>query len=93
MSMFEIPSNDLKPFINNYVLSQWQASWDTVVFNMLHAIKPNMENDSSTIRNLRTEEVVITRLRIGHTQITHSYLLNHEEQPVCIFVISLLQTY
>ena len=36
------------------------------------------------IRNLRREEVVITRLRLGHTRITHSYLLNHEEQPFCI---------
>ena len=83
-SMFEITSNNFKPFINNYVLSEWQASWDTAVFNKFHAIKPNNGNDSSAVRNLRREEVVITRLRIGHTRITHSYLLNHEEQPFCI---------
>ena len=52
------------------------------MFNKLHAIKPNIGNDSSAIRNLRREEVVITRLRIGHTRITHSYLLNHEEGVV-----------
>ena len=52
--------------------------------NKLHAIKPNIGNDSSAIRNLRREEVVITRLRIGHTRIRHSFLLNHEEQPFCI---------
>ena len=46
-SMFEIPSNNFTPFINNYVLSEWQASWDTAVFNKLHAIKPNIGNDSS----------------------------------------------
>ena len=54
------------------------------MFNRLHAIKPNIGNDSSAIRNPRREEVVITRLRIGQTRITHSYLLNHEEQPFCI---------
>ena len=75
--MLEIPSNNFKPFISNYVLSQWQASWDTTVFNKLHAIKPNIGNDSSAIRNLRREEVVITR-------ITHSYLFNHKKQPFCI---------
>ena len=32
----------------------------------------------------RREEVVFIRLRIGHTRITHSYLLNREEQPFCI---------
>ena len=66
-SMFEMPSNNFKPFINNYVLSQWQSSLDTAVFNKLHAIEPNIGNDSSAIRNLRREEVVIARLRIGQT--------------------------
>ena len=33
---------------------------------------------------LRREEVVLTRLRIGHTRLTHSYLLKREDQPFCI---------
>ena len=32
----------------------------------------------------RKEEVIISRLRIGHTNITHSYLLKREEVPFCI---------
>ena len=32
----------------------------------------------------RKEEVVLTRLRIGHSYATHSYLLKGEEQPMCI---------
>ena len=32
----------------------------------------------------RKEEVVLTRLHIGHTKLTHSYLLQGEEQPECI---------
>ena len=28
--------------------------------------------------------MVLTRLRIGHTRLTHSYLLNREDQPFCI---------
>ena len=35
-------------------------------------------------RSLRREEVVLTRLRIGHTRLTHSYLLKREDQPFCI---------
>ena len=88
--MFEIPSNNFKPFINNYVLSQWQASWDTAVFNKLHAIKPNIGNGSSAIRNLRREEVVITRLRIGHESHIRIYLIMKSNLSV-LFVISLLQ--
>ena len=84
MSTFEIPFNNFKPFINTYILSEWQKSWDTATFNKLHAIKPVIRNNPSAIRNIRREDVVITRLRIGHTRFTHSYLLNREEQPFCI---------
>ena len=84
MSMFEIPFNNFKPFINKYILSKWQTLWDADIFNKLHAIKPTLGNNSSVVRNLRREEVVFTRLRIGHTRITRSYLLSREEQPFCI---------
>ena len=32
----------------------------------------------------RNEEVVLTRLRIGHSYAIHSYLLKGEEQPISI---------
>ena len=37
----------------------------------------------SVVRNVRQEVVVLARLRIGHTRITHSYILKREEQPYC----------
>ena len=72
------PDNIEKHFVNKYILSEWQKSWDTATFNKLHAIKPVVGNNSSAIRNVRREDVVITRLRIGHTRFTHSYILNRE---------------
>ena len=50
----------------------------------LHAIKPllgYLDVTSLTRRN----SVVLRRLRIGHTRLTHSYLLNGEDQPQCNF--------
>ena len=35
----------------------------------------------SVVRNIRKEEVVLARLRLRHTRVTHSYLLLGEEQP------------
>ena len=32
----------------------------------------------------RKEEIILSRLRIGHSHITHSYLLKKEEAPYCI---------
>ena len=31
----------------------------------------------------RKEEVTLSRLRIGHTRITHSYLPEGKQQPIC----------
>ena len=58
--------------------SQMQVMWN--IFKLLAVIRNNL----SAVRNIRREDVVITRLRIGHTKFTHSYLLNREEQPFCI---------
>ena len=35
------------------------------------------------VRNVRQEEVVLARLRIGHTRNTHLYILKREEKPYC----------
>ena len=83
ISNFKLPCTDFKPFINRYVLSKWQLSWDRATFNKLHEIKPVL-GKNTIYRSLRREEVVLTRLRIGHTRLTHSYLLKREDQPFCI---------
>ena len=83
ISNFKLPCTDFKPFINRYILSKWQLSWDRATFNKLHEIKP-VFGKNNIYRSLRREEVVLTRLRIGHTRLTHSYLLKREDQPFCI---------
>ena len=43
--------------------------------NKLLDIKPTIGEYQSVVRNFRKEEVVLARLRLGHTRVTHSYLL------------------
>ena len=38
----------------------------------------------------RKEQVILNRLLIGHTHLTHSYLLNKEQPPNCNYCKSLL---
>ena len=33
----------------------------------------------------RSDQVVISRSRFGHSKLTHAYLLKGEQQPECIF--------
>ena len=80
---FSIPYANFKSFINRYILDKWQILWNNSVGNKLFEIKPVLGQSQPVVRNVRQEEVVLARLRIGHTRITHSYLLKREEPPYC----------
>ena len=81
---FRIPFFNFKPSINKYILEEWQTSWNNSIGNKLLDIKPTIGKYQSVVRNIRKEEVVLARLRLGHTRVTHSYLLQGEEQPQCV---------
>ena len=42
------------------------------------------KNGSYCEKLSRREEFILARLRIGHTRLTHSWLLKLDEQPYCI---------
>ena len=46
--------------------------------------KTTIGEHQSVVGNIRKEEVVLARLNLGHTRVTHSYLLLGEEQPQCV---------
>ena len=50
-------------------------------YEMLPNLKQSLCSGTKTIR--RKQETVMTILRIGHTWITHRYLLKKEDQPRC----------
>ena len=76
--------SNIKPSIKRYILEEWQTSWNNSIGNKLLDIKPTSGEYQSVVRNIRKEEVVLARLRLGHTRVTHSYLLQGEEQPQCV---------
>ena len=82
-SNFKLPYTDFKPIINKYLFNKWQSVWDTAVDSKFHSMKPVLSEWRPAYRIDRKEEVVLTRLRIGHSYATHSYLLKGEEQPMC----------
>ena len=84
MTDFKIPFNNFKPFINKYVCDKWQTLWDETPFNKLKEIEPIVNHHRLVPKLSRREEIVLARLRIGHTRVTHSCLLKREERPYCI---------
>ena len=49
----------------------------------LREVKPTLEHWRSCSQDNRSNEVILCRLRIGHTYATHGHLLRGDEQPVC----------
>ena len=79
----QVPYTDLKPHINSFIANKWQERWSSCPDNKLFKIKPTLGVWPSGFRNYRKEEVVLSRLRIGHTYFTHSYILRQEDPPEC----------
>jgi kelch-like protein 2/3 len=83
VAVSKIPYSDFKVRINSCVATKWQQSWDAEVCNKLHGVQPRI-GSARAYRLPRREEVIIHRLRIGHTHLTHSYLLKRESPPMCV---------
>ena len=79
----QVPYTDLKPHINSFIANKWQDRWSSCPDNKLFKIKPTLGVWPSGFRNSRKEEVVLSRLRIGHTYFSHSYILRQEDPPEC----------
>ena len=60
-------SNCLISYTDTYqYISQYVREWDTAVNNKLHATKPLIGEQPSAYRSVRRDEVVLSRLRLGH---------------------------
>ena len=51
------------------------------VNNKLHEIHPQLDLWPGVSQIIRPEESVLTRIRIGHTHLTHCFLLKGEDPP------------
>ncbi|XP_023210249.1 uncharacterized protein LOC111613159 [Centruroides sculpturatus] len=78
-----IEGGDLKLVVKKRLAERWENVWNAQVHNKLHEIKPNIENWTHNKQYDRRSEVILSRLRIGHTRLTHQYFLKGEDQPVC----------
>ena len=74
---------DINELLRKFILERWQIVWDSALANKLHKIKPLLKNWTSTFHQDRCQEVVLTRLRIGHVLITHKHLMERDQAPIC----------
>ena len=80
----KIPFSDFKPRICNYVNSLFQSKWNDCHTNKLHEINETFHSSLKIYSENRKEDVILTRLRIGHSRLTHKHYLLGENMPECI---------
>ena len=79
----EVPDTDVKACIKGLMREKWAERWHNLETNTkLKAVQPTLKSKSPHLN--RRDAVKLTRLRIGHSRLTHSYLLTGEDKPVCI---------
>lgn len=81
-----IPYTDKFPHIKLYLRQTWQEDWNSKVDNKLKRIKPIL-GPPYLIQTCRKDQVVINRIRIGHSRLSHSFLMDRRVgiQPRCHF--------
>ena len=79
-----IPCGDFQKHIIFLMKRKWQSECDETINNTLHAIHPQLGLWPGGFRIIRREKSVLARIRIGHTYLTHCFLLKKEDPPQCI---------
>ena len=79
----EASDTDVIAHIKHKLRLKWEDRWDRIEDNRkLRAIQPTLER--CKFKLTRRDQVKITRLRIGHTRLTHGSLLIGQGLPECI---------
>ena len=71
----------LRLAVRNLFSKLWREYHPNTTFKL---IKDDIGQWDTSMRNYRREEVVLCRLRLGHTRYTHGHLLDREPRPDCV---------
>ena len=82
----KVPPSDLKRPIRSYILRKWQERWSSPLLannRKYKSIRSKIDPWLSSFNTSRRVEIILTRLRIGHTYATHNFILEGRSAPVC----------
>ena len=68
---------------NNTVKHKWKDEWLAIGTNKLRSLKSSVDVWPSSCDRDRKVSCILTRLRIGHTRLTHQHLMKNRPPPYC----------
>ncbi|XP_026829936.1 uncharacterized protein LOC113563074 [Ooceraea biroi] len=77
-----ISHNDLIRSLKNNITNTWNQQWLNLPTTKLHTARNNIYEKTPLLPH-RIDQVILTRLRIGHTRVTHSYIIKKIPQELC----------
>lgn len=72
---------DVRSYIKEYIKKIWRSHWNGIA-TKLREVHPTV-SPAKFCCTSRRDLAILRRLRIGHTALTHSYILNSENPPTC----------
>ena len=82
----KVPHSDMKRSIKLYILQKWQERWASPLLlnnKKYKSIRSTIEPWHSSFNPNRRVEVILSRMRIGHTRLTHNFILEGSSAPMC----------
>lgn len=76
------PTNFIK-LVRHSIRMKWDNEWKESKKTALHEVRNNIFEKAPIESLSRREQVLISRLRIGHTNATHQHLMQRQERPNC----------
>ena len=77
----KLPARALIPSVSKFCFDEWQDIWDCCEGNKLHSNYPTVGIVKHSKNISRYDSVLLNRLRIGHSCLTHSCLLYTSPSP------------
>ena len=83
ITTLKLPFTNYKTKIKHYIRRKWQIIWDMVSNNKLYKNHPTIKLEITEPLTNRRQDIILSRIRIGYTYLTHTYLLKGETLPWC----------
>ena len=82
---------DFFPLINDYINYVWQSNWDAHLSNLddnrlkpIHILNPKVSLSCKNYCAKVRDDIVLTRIKLGHTYSTHNFILKGGPPPFCV---------
>ena len=75
--------SDMFHLLNVRYAEYLQRTWEESHSNHIYTIKPKLGMWNTSSQRSREREVLLARLRCGHTRLTHSHLFTRSDPPLC----------